>query len=59
MRAQIHPRNLTIHVMNDQNIVQASKTYLVKPQGVKPPGGKSGDGGVADFSVKLAVEASL
>lgn len=53
------PRNLTIFVFNDQNAVQASKTYKVVPLGAKPPAGKSGDGAVAEFMVKLAVEAQI
>lgn len=59
LNGQDGPRNLTIHVLNDQNVMQASKTYLVKPIGVKPPAGKSGDGGIAEFMVKLAVESQL
>lgn len=53
------PRNLTIVVLNDQNIVQATKTYVVKPMGYKPPDGKSGDGAVSEFTLKLSCEARL
>lgn len=53
------PRNLTIVVLNDQNIVQTTKTYVVKPMGYKAPDGKSGDGTVAEFTLKLSCEAKL
>jgi len=53
------PRNLTIVVLNDQNIVQATKTYKVKPMGYKMPDGTSGDGGVSEFVLKLSVEARI
>ena len=52
-------RNLTIFVFNDQNALQVAKTYLVKPMGTKPPAGKSGDGAIAQFVVKLAVEQEV
>lgn len=50
-------RNLTIFIFNDQQGVQHSKTYKVFPIGTKPPVGKSGDGTVSQFMVKLAVES--
>ena len=50
------PRQATVFVNNDQGIVQASRTYLVKPVGYKEPDGKSGDGGISEFTLKLAVE---
>jgi hypothetical protein len=53
------PRNLTIVVLNDQNIVQTTKTYVVKPMGYKAPDGKSGDGNVSEFTLKLSCEARL
>jgi hypothetical protein len=53
------PRNLTIVVLNDQNIVQATKTYVVKPTGYKAPDGKSGDANISEFTLKLACEARL
>lgn len=53
------PRNLTIIILNDQNIVQTTKTYVVKPAGSKAPDGKSGDGAVSEFTLKLACEARL
>lgn len=49
-------RNATFYILNDQKAVQASKTFKVKPTGSKPPGGKSGDGAIAEFTVKLCVE---
>ncbi len=52
-------RNLTIFVFNDQKAIQTSKTYLVKPTGTKPPAGKSGDGTISQFVLKLAVEAEV
>lgn len=52
-------RNLTIIVLNDQNIVQATKTYVVKPMGYKAPDGKSGDNNMAEFTLKLSCEARL
>lgn len=53
------PRNLTVIVLNDQNIVQGTKTYKVKPMGCKAPDGKSGDGALAEFTLKLSCEAKL
>lgn len=53
------PRNLTVIVLNDQNIVQATKTYVVKPMGYKAPDGKSGDGAISEFTLKLSCEARL
>lgn len=53
------PRNLTLFIFNDQNVLQSSKTYKVLPLGTKPPAGKSGDGGIAEFMLKLCVEAQL
>lgn len=53
------PRNLTIVVLNDQNIVQTTKTYVVKPMGYKAPDGKSGDGAVSEFTLKLSCESRL
>lgn len=52
-------RNLTIFVFNDQKAVQATKTYKVFPINTKPPSGKSGDGAISEFMVKLAVEEQL
>lgn len=51
------PRNLTVSVLNDQSVVQMTRTYVVKPIGYKPPAGKSGDSAISEFSLKLAVEA--
>ncbi len=53
------PRNLTVVVLNDQSAVQATKTYIVKPMGYKAPDGKSGDGAVSEFTLKLSCEAKL
>ncbi len=53
------PRNLTLLIFNDQNVLQASKTYVVKPTGTKPPHGKSGDGAISEFMLKLCVESQI
>lgn len=52
-------RTLTLFVFNDQNVLQTSKTYKVFPIGTKPPEGKAGDGAVAMFMLKLAVEKRI
>lgn len=52
-------RVATFFILNDQGAVQASKDFKVKPTGSKPPGGKSGDGGIAEFTVKLCVEEQI
>ena len=52
-------RNLTVFVFNDQSAIQTSKTYIVKPTGTKPPAGKSGDGSIAMFTLKLCVESEV
>lgn len=49
-------RVATFFILNDQNAVQASKDFKVKATGSKPPGGKSGDGGISEFTIKLCVE---
>lgn len=49
-------RNATFFIENDQKAVQASKTYKVKATGTKAPGGKSGDGAISEFTVKLCIE---
>lgn len=52
-------RNMTIVVLNDQNIVQTTKTYKVLPMGYKAPDGTSGDGTVSKFTLKLSCEARV
>lgn len=49
-------RTATFFILNDQKAVQASKTFKVKATGSKPPGGKSGDGAISEYSVKLCIE---
>jgi hypothetical protein len=53
------PRNLMVAVLNDQNVVQSTKSYVVKPLSVKSPDGKSGDGGLSEFTIKLSCEAKI
>ena len=43
----------------DSGIVQATKTYVVKPMGFKMPDGKSGDGNISEFTLKLSCESRL
>ncbi len=57
LNGQESSRNLTVVILNDQGIVQATKTYTVKPMGFKPPDGKSGDGAISEFTLKLSCES--
>lgn len=51
-----NPAVLTVVVINDQSVVQTTINLLVKPTGFKMPSGKSGDGGVSEFTLKLCVQ---
>lgn len=57
LNGQESSRNLTVLVLNDSGIVQATKTFVVKPMGFKMPDGKSGDGVVGQFTLKLSCES--
>ncbi len=53
------PKTLVKYTRNEQGIIIDKKSYQVKPRGTKTPDGKSGDDGIAEFMITLAVIREL
>lgn len=53
------PRTVVKYTRNQQGIIEGKQSYQVVPKAYKTPDGKSGDDGLAEFSITLAVEREL